>query len=333
MVGNTVYFTENNAFSFTGGMKSVTIACDTLPCAGTPVRHAAIGTSERGGGLLYQPPSGGIILNRAYRVDRVQATTSPPYQYNILYCSFSELQGCQDIVIEPTSAATAKDIYTAIAATTAPVNVASPDFQSQIFYQAPQNWLIGKPVFANGNLDRTERDLSTANNTTGDVKRRATNAAPPITQAETIATEQAKIDSQLFVANDTLYFARRYNGIYSLSLNATAITRDFIADVFEVTQAIQNLANNAPLVAKKPTYVRAYGKEISGPNAPNVEARLTGSKNGNPLPGSPLKKSINGLRVLTTGGSYDRARLNDGWLFQLPESWIAAGAISLEVGN
>ena len=80
VVGNTVYFTENNTFSFTGGMKSVTIACDTLPCAGTPVRHAAIGTSERGGGLLYQPPSGGIILNRAYRVYWVQATTSPPYQ-------------------------------------------------------------------------------------------------------------------------------------------------------------------------------------------------------------------------------------------------------------
>lgn len=78
VVGNTVYFTENNAFSFTGGMKSVTIACDTLPCAGTPVRHAAIGTS--GKHWLYSINSGGIILNRAYRVYWVQAATSPPVQ-------------------------------------------------------------------------------------------------------------------------------------------------------------------------------------------------------------------------------------------------------------
>ena len=97
----------------------------------------------------------------------------------------------------------------------------------------------------------------------------------------------------------------------------------------EVTQAIQNLANAAPLVANKTTYVRAYAKQLSGPAAPNVEARLVGTKNGIPLPGSPLAP-VNGVRAFTTGGGYDRARLNDGWYFQLPAFWTNAGTIALK---
>ena len=64
----------------------------------------------------------------------------------------------------------------------------------------------------------------------------------------------------------------------------------------EVTQAIQNLANSAPLVADKTTYVRAYGKQISGPSTPNVEARLV----GNPRRQSVARfaaAAVNGARV------------------------------------
>ena len=119
------------------------------------------------------------------------------------------------------------------------------------------------------------------------------------------------------------------SGIYSLPLGASAITRDLFAEALEVTQAIQNLANNAPLAAAKTTYVRAYARQLTGPNAPTVEARLVGTVNGAALPGSPLAP-LNGTRSLVTGGSYDRARLNDGWLFLLPASWTK-GNVTLEV--
>ncbi len=195
------------------------------------------------------------------------------------------------------------------------------------FYSATTNWLIGHPAIANNNLYWTERDISTPANGTGDVKRKARTDTSG--GASTIATGQAGIDARIFVANDLLFFARRSVGIYSLSLNATAILRDFTADAMEVTQAIQNLANAAPLVASKTTYVRAYAKQLSGPAAPNVEARLVGTKNGSPLPGSPLAP-VNGVRAFTTGGGYDRARLNDGWYFQLPAFWTNAGTIALK---
>ena len=150
----------------------------------------------------------------------------------------------------------------------------------------------------------------------------------PIRPTRLPPTRPASIPA-LYTANDTLFFARRNTGIYGLSLNASAITRDFEAGGMEVTQAIQNLANSVPLVADKSTYVRAYGKQISGPSTPNVEARLSGTRAGNPLPGSPLA-AINGARSLTTGGGYDRARLDDGWYFQLPASWMEAGPITLK---
>ncbi len=123
-------------------------------------------------------------------------------------------------------------------------------------------------------------------------------------------------------------FARTNNGVYTLSLNASPIVRDFRAEGFEVTQAIQNLANDIALVAKKTTYVRAYATQIAGPSTPNVEVRLLGTVGGLALPGSPLKP-VNGIRGLVNGASFDRARLDDGWYFLLPPSWTASGTISL----
>jgi hypothetical protein len=57
---------------------------------------------------------------------------------------------------------------------------------------------------------------------------------------------------------------------------------------------------------------------------------LIGTVNGNALPGSPLKP-VNGVRALITGGSYDRARLNDGWYFLLPANWTNAGNVQFQV--
>lgn len=303
VVGNLVYWTDSS------GLHSISISCATLPCTDTIGNYITFGATTRGYGLVYQPPSG-IGINRAYRVYWVQYNTNAPSTYQIRYCAFSELVSCQEAVITPGSAAGAN------ATLAGPVT----------FYTATANWFIGRPLLANGNLYWTERDFNTAG--TGDVKRRATNATTP--GADTIATNQASLDDQLYVTNNTLFFARQSTGIYTLSLNATAIVRDFSADGLEVTQAIQNLANSAPLVAGKTTYVRVYGRQLSGPSTPNVEVRLTGIKNDVPLPGSPLRP-VNGVRALTTGANFDRARLNDGWYFLLPASWITAGNVALQV--
>ena len=297
VVGNTVYWADS------GGIWSTLINCETLPCTSSQRLFSNVGQNASAYGLLYQS-LGGINGNyRIYWVERV--TSGANNNYQIRYRACNQLTVC--FVLPPVGQL--------------------PD-PPPSFYGSTTNWRIGNPVLANNNLYWTEADFNTITNNNGDVKRKAYNAATP--GADTIATAQAKIDGRIFVANDTLFFARSYAGVYSLPLNASAIVRDFSADGMEVTQAIQNLANSAPLVANKTTYVRVYAKQLSGPSAPNVEARLVGIKNDLPLPGSPLQP-VNGVRALATGGSYDRARLDDGWYFLLPANWIAAGAITLQV--
>ncbi len=119
--------------------------------------------------------------------------------------------------------------------------------------------------------------------------------------------------------------------VMRLPVDATAISHDLAVDKWEVVQAIQSPANDVPLVANKPTYVRAYGKQMSGSSRANTaEAYLYGTRNASPLPGSPLK-SINGTRNFSTGGTYDRGNRDDGWLFQLPDSWTDPSTINLQL--
>jgi len=297
VVGNAVYWSDS------AGIWSISIACGSLPCTSNKQQFHSFEANTAGYGLLYQA-LGGVFGNyRLYWVQRV--TSGANNDYTIRYRACNQITVC--FVLPPVGQL--------------------PD-PAPTFYAATTNWRIGPPQLANNNLYWTEADFGSVNNTNGDVKRKTYNAPSP--GADTIATGQAKIDARLYVANDTLFFARQNTGIYRLPLNASAITRDFSADGLEVTQAIQNLANNAPLVANKTTYVRVYGKQLAGPSAPNVEARLVGTKNESPLPGSPLQP-INGVRALISGGSYDRARLDDGWYFLLPANWINAGTITLQV--
>ena len=141
--------------------------------------------------------------------------------------------------------------------------------------------------------------------------------------AQEIVSNDPGIYPNIYTDASNVYFAKfsPSNGIYKIPLTATAITRDLAADAFEVTQAIQNLANDVPLVKDKPAYVRVYGKQLAGPNALTVDAKLFGRRNGSPLPGSPLSP-VNGTKALAVGGNYNRANKNDGWLFRLPSSWL-----------
>ncbi|MBA3470478.1 MAG: IPT/TIG domain-containing protein [Herpetosiphonaceae bacterium] len=133
----------------------------------------------------------------------------------------------------------------------------------------------------------------------------------------------------LAVADGWIYFDTS-NGLSRLRTDAPPITANLAADSMEVTQGIQNLNNDVPLVADKPTYVRVYGRKLSGPNTYSVAAVLYGTyPNGAPLPGSPLRPINGGQDVLTNNGTPNRAATPGSWLFQLPESWVGLDTIRL----
>lgn len=299
VVGSTVFWSDED------GIHSIGISCDELPCTDTITLYHEFGDNVSGYSLLYQFTGGLQGTFRIYWVEH-QSGSGGDFTDSIKYRSCSQFVVCY---LAP------------------PVGQLPPP--APTFYTATPKWAIGQLLLANGNLFWTEADFNTPNNNNGDVKRRAYDAASG-TGAETIATGQADIDDQLYLVNDMLFFARTNNGIYTLPLDAAAITRDFSLDGVEVTQGIQNLANGAPLAAEKTTYVRAYARQLSGPNAPNVEARLVGTRGGAALPGSPLQP-VNGVRALITGRGFDRAQLDDGWYFLLPSSWTDAGLVTLEV--
>ena len=292
VVGTQVFYTDND------GVWSKSINCETLPCAGATIYDDLEG-SQTAHSLLYRSGSNGF---RLYWVEH-QPLGGADFTDTIRFRSCGDLFIC---FLPP-----------------APPQLAPPP---PAFYAPSMNWTIGNLVLANDKVFWGE-----TSGADGFLKRKAYNAALA-DPAEEIGNTLSGLNNLLFVVNDKLFFARRGNGlgIYTISLNATAITRDFVMDAFEITQGIQNLANEAPLVGDKVTYVRAYGKQISGPSTPNVEVQLVGTRNDIPLLGSPLKP-INGVRALTTGGGYDRARLNDGWYFLLPPSWTVPGTIKLQV--
>ena len=277
------------------GVWTISTNCAVLPCAGTQTQFVAFGANNSGYGLLYQFLGGPQGNYRVYWVQRIVSGANAAYQ--IRYRSCNQITVCT---------------------LTSPIT----------FYGSTTNWRIGFPLLVAGQVYWTEIDHNTVNNNNGDVKRRAYNAPEP--GADTLATGQARIDARLYTANGLLFFARRHVGIYTLALGAATITRDFRIEGMEVTQAIQNLANQAPLAAGKTTYVRVYATQVSGPNTANVEVRLTGTRNGSPLPGGALQP-VNGVRSLVTGAGFDRKHLDNGWYFLLPPAWIGAGAVTLQV--
>ena len=95
----------------------------------------------------------------------------------------------------------------------------------------------------------------------------------------------------------------------------------------EVTQAIQNLLNDAPLIANRPAYVRGHVRSLSGQPIEKVTAQLIGTRNG---------AELGRLNPINPGGSIkvvadpDRGQLNDSFLFELPPSW-RTGTVTLRL--
>ncbi|UQU62305.1 hypothetical protein COUCH_25115 [Couchioplanes caeruleus] len=99
-------------------------------------------------------------------------------------------------------------------------------------------------------------------------------------------------------------------------------------DALEVTQSVQDLDNSVPLVAAKPTVVRAY---LSTPGDPvRTLGRLRGFAGGRELPGSPLTAVNDAPGVLVDDDlANDRASLDRTLNFNLPASWTAQGQTEL----
>lgn len=93
----------------------------------------------------------------------------------------------------------------------------------------------------------------------------------------------------------------------------------------EVTQAIQNLYNNVPIIAGKRTFVRVYAHCTSGdPTYPNVAALLRVFRDGALLgtlpPGNPGGRA-------TVKAAPNRAVLDDSFWFEVPVDWVRAGSV------
>ena len=99
---------------------------------------------------------------------------------------------------------------------------------------------------------------------------------------------------------------------------------DLSVQNIEVTQGIQNLANQVALVQDKTTWVRVYVRAT--PNDQQADALLYGTRGGAALPGSPLKPAGGKVTARTTGGN--RVTLTDSFYFLLPSSW-RQGAVTL----
>jgi hypothetical protein len=124
-----------------------------------------------------------------------------------------------------------------------------------------------------------------------------------------------------YLDNNFVYFQTSNTTISRLSLSATAITREIAINGWEVTQGIQSPLNDVPLVAGKTTFVRLYPKLENGTEAGSLGAELHGSRDGQPLPGSPIYPLNITIPVSDNLSLQHRMITNGGLLFRLPESW------------
>lgn len=105
---------------------------------------------------------------------------------------------------------------------------------------------------------------------------------------------------------------------------------DLSPDDMEITQGIQNLNNDVPLVERKETFVRVFPRAERGgarSSQSGVEAVLRAERGGSPLPNSPIKP-VSGTVDIPV--DWDRGDEEDAFLFRFPSSWDAEGTIDLE---
>jgi hypothetical protein len=107
-------------------------------------------------------------------------------------------------------------------------------------------------------------------------------------------------------------------GVVSCTTYLPAVFKNFPPPSnLEVTQGVQQPNNSVLLIENRATFVR-YTLTSTTAYA-GVSAWLYGTRNGSPLPGSPIA-ALNNPRTLKA--TANRAVLNDTFNFQLPASWL-----------
>ncbi len=128
-----------------------------------------------------------------------------------------------------------------------------------------------------------------------------------------------------YVDVDGVYFKQDRRTISRLPFDADALTREISINAWEVTQGIQRPTNDVPLVAGKSTFVRLYPTLVDGVDVGALTAELHGSRNGQPLPGSPIYPLNVAIPIPSGLSLADRVKLDGGWVFRLPDSWTRTG--------
>lgn len=110
---------------------------------------------------------------------------------------------------------------------------------------------------------------------------------------------------------------------------AVQSSTDLSISSIEVTQAVQGSLNHVQLVNGRPTTVRVYARvNLASPLA-NVRVALYGTRDGAPLPGSPLISEPKYAQPLTTTLTTLRLDINKSFNFSLPAEWLG-GQVNLE---
>lgn len=105
-------------------------------------------------------------------------------------------------------------------------------------------------------------------------------------------------------------------------LYALYSANDVMTRGLEISQGVQNLQNDMPLVAGRRTYARLYASATN--TASNINAQLRAFKNGAELNGSPINAETT---IPVRNASIDRTILDHAFLFKLPYAWTTSGAI------
>lgn len=194
-------------------------------------------------------------------------------------------------------------------------------------YTAPAaNWTINRPAVGecpDGNVCVFWEEYETGIPHSGRIRRVPISGGTPDILADNLFLGNNPVETD----DQGVYFFLLDQSLGRLPFSATEVQRNLRAYAWEVTQGVQSLENDVPLVAHKPTYVRLYPTHTGDP-ANFVQAWLEGEKDGSPLPDSPLEP-LNGPFAIDDAYMFDREQTNGGYLFQLPDSWTEAGTITL----
>ncbi len=142
------------------------------------------------------------------------------------------------------------------------------------------------------------------------------------------------VDPRIAVDDYYVYYRLIERPLQKLPLDAPPMSRDIaVNSMVEITQGIQSLDVDVPLVAGKDVWVRAWGRTAEGPSTGFVEAELSLVRDGVVVTEGRPFTPINGTQYLASGPEEvpDRHSAQSGWLFHVPGFWTEAGDVVFRV--